>query len=703
MAIDRRSVVKAGTLLGASLLSGSASGAIAMTASNELYPDPLFTKPFVDKDEWRDAPVRHRYVHGGFADTDLRFSFYFPPPDKYEGRFFHPLMHIAGDENVAPVGRLAGIDGDSIPFAAASGAYLVESNMGSKLMLGPADITSFRASAAAAQYSRILAAEMYGPHRPFGYVYGGSGGAFKTLACAENTHGVWDGAVPFISGSPVSLPNVFTVQAHALRLLDGKFEQIVDAIDAGGSGDMFAGLNEEQKAALLEVTRMGMPPRAWFAHERLAFNYTAVVGSIIGVVFHEDPSYFQDFWTKPGYLGANPPKSLLDARVQHKTTLAGLVTTAEAKRLGLPVGITAGTRETAPAGIRLASLPQGRLQGAFLFARSGTGVGQRMMVVDVMDGIAMLGYDGSNIPALEAMKPGDAIEIDNSDYLAMQTYHRHQNPPPEYKVWDQFRGPDGQPIYPQRPLIKGYDQVGPGNSFQSGRFDCKMIHVASMMDEAAYPWQADWYRGRAKAALGDRFEQNYRIWLTDNAMHVNPSRYLTPTEGEQPKESHSTADTHIVSYAGILQQALRDVAAWAEQGVAPPHETNYRVDDGQPHLPASAAERRGVQPVVTLSANGGLRAEVKSGEVVELVGAVEAPPGGGVIVSAEWDYDGSGAYADIEQFADKQVSRSVHRNQIFAGRGTHFVTLRVTTQREAYAGTPFALLHNLARLRIIVS
>ncbi len=509
--------------------------------------------------------------------------------------------------------------------------------------------------------------------------------------------------MPFISGSPVSLPNVFTVQAHALRVLAGKFEGIVDAIDAGGSGDMYAGLDEEQTAALREVTRMGMPPRAWFAHERLAFNYTAVVGSTIGVLFEEDPSYFQDFWKLPGYLGANPPKSLLSARVQHKTRLAGLVTTAEARRLGLPVGITAGTRETAPAGIRLASLPEGRLQGSFLFARSGSGMGQRMMVVDVIDGIVMLGYNGTNIPALEAMKPGDAIEIDNSDYLAVQTYHRHQNPPAEYAVWDQFRGEGGKPLYPQRPLIKGYDQAGPGNSFQSGRFDCKMIHVNSMMDEAAYPWQADWYRGRAKAVLGDRFDNNYRIWLTDNAMHVNPSRYLMPTEGEQPKEDHSTADTRIVSYAGVLQQALRDVAAWAEKGVAPPEETQYRVDDGQIHLPASAAQRRGIQPVVTLTANGGARAEIKAGEAVELAGAIELPPGAGLIVSAEWDYDGSGAYADSETFADKTTTRGVRRSHVFARPGAHFVALRVTAQREDALGTPFAQVRNLARVRIVVS
>src|SRR6185503_3079690 len=46
--------------------------------------DPLFDTPFVDVDEWRDDPVHHRYVHGGFEGTDTLFSMYFPPPERYE-------------------------------------------------------------------------------------------------------------------------------------------------------------------------------------------------------------------------------------------------------------------------------------------------------------------------------------------------------------------------------------------------------------------------------------------------------------------------------------------------------------------------------------------------------------------------------------------------------------------------------------------
>ena len=83
----------------------------------------MYAEPFIDIDEWRDAPVRHRYVHGGFRDTELLFSFYFPPAEAYGGRFFQPLQAISGNENSAPMSmnQAFGVD-----FAIASGGYLVE-------------------------------------------------------------------------------------------------------------------------------------------------------------------------------------------------------------------------------------------------------------------------------------------------------------------------------------------------------------------------------------------------------------------------------------------------------------------------------------------------------------------------------------------------------------------------------------------------
>src|SRR3954468_7183858 len=96
--------------------------------SNELAKsfvtkDTLFKEPFVDVDEWRDKPVRHRYIHGGFTGTETRFSFYFPPKQKYLGRFFQYFTPFPDNENLA---QNAKGEEDMISFSGNSGAYFIE-------------------------------------------------------------------------------------------------------------------------------------------------------------------------------------------------------------------------------------------------------------------------------------------------------------------------------------------------------------------------------------------------------------------------------------------------------------------------------------------------------------------------------------------------------------------------------------------------
>ena len=46
---------------------------------------------------------------------------------------------------------------------------------------------------------------------------------------------------------------------YAMRVLKDKFSQIFDALEPGGSGDIYAGLNDIKKAVFEEVTKMGFP------------------------------------------------------------------------------------------------------------------------------------------------------------------------------------------------------------------------------------------------------------------------------------------------------------------------------------------------------------------------------------------------------------------------------------------------------------
>jgi hypothetical protein len=500
----------------------------------------------------------------------------------------------------------------------------------------------------------------------------------------------------------MAIPNVFSVRMHAMRILNDKFPQIVDALDAGGSGNPYAGLNEEERGALREVTRMGFPPQSWFGHRTMGVHAFAILYP--GVVM-ADPSYFKDFWTVPGYLGFNPPASLVRARLQHRSTIKAVIPMAEAERRGLPVARMAGqARGTAdkawqavqeqaarlPAAFQLATTPRDvNFLGGDLMILSGAAAGKTVQLRQIAGDVVVLGAADPKVLAL--IQPGDEVQVDNSNFLAAQTYHRHQVPGRDFYVWDQFRGPDGAPIYPQRPMLLGpIFAANAAGTIQNGRIQGKMILLENLWDREAYPWQADWYRTKVKAHLGERLDENFRLWFTDRALHGDTSKQEDPTQ--------------TVSYLGVLQQALRDLAAWVEQGRAPPESTTYKVVDGQIEVPPAAADRKGIQPVVSLAANGAQRAEVRAGQPVEFAAVIEAPPGAGQVVEAEWDFDGSGAFAVVDRLEGRRAPRvALTRSYAFARPGTYFVTLRATSQREGDANTPFAGVRNLARARVVVS
>jgi PKD domain len=663
--------------------------------------DPQFGAVTIDVDEWRDAPVRHRYVHGSFDGTEARFSFYFPPPERYEGRFFHPVMPMSGIEVLATTGLLYGAAG-SIEFAIDSGAYLVESNLGRTSPFPGEDwsVAGYRASAAVARHGRRLVAEMYGEHRPYGYLYGGSGGSLKTLAGFEGVPDVWDGAVPFVMGIPQSMPNTFSSQALALRVLREKFPQIVDALEPGGSGDMYAGLTAEQRQVLAEVTRLGFPPRAWFDVDRLAQGYTGVWAVLADNILKFDPGYFEDFWQVPGYLGYDAPQSLLDARVQHRSTVTEVIFGERARAMGLPLpmAMPRGTATELPAAIRLASpVPEGAL-GATVELLSGKAIGHAMYLTGTRDDIVIVGMGEAHVEELAHIAAGDEVSVDNSVYLAFQTMHRHQVDP-DFEPWEQFCE-GNTPIYPQRPRTIGPIMARQGSGVsQSGRFAGKMIVVQALMDEAAYPWQALWYRKQVAAQLGDRIDDQYRLWYVEHAMHTGGAE---PVAGLGSPVRPSPR-TRIVSYQGVLQQALRDVAAWVEHGIAPPASTACRYVDGQVHVPATAKPRRGPQAVVRALANGGARAEVAVGSPVRFDAHIEVPAGAGGIVAVEWDFEGGGDFPRAKEVLDPSLARFTSTvTHTFTAPGTYFPAVRVTNQRSVDAGSPHCRIQNLGRVRVVV-
>jgi hypothetical protein len=703
IALVSASIAGATMAQGASTDTNAAPAAASSTASSAApAPDPVFAQPYIDIDEWRDAPVRHRYVHGGFKGTDTRFSFYFPPKAQYQGRFFQHFTPAPDNENLAQ--RPNSPANDKISFSVASGGYFVETNGGGPAVAGfgskDPTIGAYRANAAAAQYSRVVALQMYGGKRPYGYAYGGSGGAYRTVGSMENTRGVWDGAVPHVLGSSMAIPNSFTVRMHAMRLLQDKFPQIVDAMEPGGSGDPYAGLNTEQASALREVTRMGFPLQSWFGWKTMGIHGFA---ALYGGVVMADPSYFTDFWTKPGYYGFDHPESFTGYRMQHKSTIAALVTGADAARQNLETSVTNGKTKgnvddsyAAMQGkeaqyvvaVRLSAPPPAvQFLGGDLIVLSGAAKGARLTLSRIEGDIAVFGIVDPTVAA--KLAPGDTVQADNSNFLAAQTYHRHQVPEAEFKVWDQFRGADGKPIYPQRPMLLGplFTKATAG-SIPEGNFEGKMILVESLWDREAYPWSADWYRARVEKHFGAKTDDHFRLWFTDHALH-----------GDSDTQEDAI---HTVSYVPVLNQALRDVALWVEKGIAPPASTNYRYEDGQIIVPATAAERLGIQPVVTLKANGGERAEIAAGQTVTFKGTIDVPPGTGTVIAAEWDFEGAGTFAVNSPIKPGSKTATVSITHRFDKPGTYYPALRGISQRDGDRKTAFGRIQNLGRVRVVV-
>lgn len=627
--------------------------------------DPDFDEPVIDATQDLDAPVPHRRVSGHFEGTNVRFNIYLPPRRQWDGRFFQ-LVYPLQDENASD---------ETIAFGADSGAYTVQTNGGG----------GYRADAAAAKFSRTVAADHYGrrARRAHGYIYGASGGSYQTIGAIENTTGVWAGAVPMVMGAPTSIPNNFMVRALARLVLADDAERIADAVAPGGTGDPYAGLDELERAMLREVTRMGVPLRAW-EDPRYLLGLDDPQG-LLGLgrlVRAVDPTYVDDFWTAPGYLGteASPLGDLVRAAlVDDVATIARI----DRDAAGTPTALGLDDVPAIPSTTGLDHTVLGPDGTTSLGTLSGS--------LDPATATLRIG-PGNSPEVLAALAEGGQVRIDNRWFLALHAYHRHQVPSaPGFPAWDQFRGPDGRPTLPQRPV-----EVGPGISSQvsgggthTGDIQGKVIVVQNLVDADAFPWHADWYRQRVEGALGRRgADANFRVWFNDNADH-----HLGQVDGPRANR--------LVGYTGIVQQALRDVAAWAEDGIAPPRSTRYDVDESQVDVPDEAARRRGIQPVVDLTADGTDRIEVAAGQPVTLRARVEVPPGAGAITGTEWDIEGTGSYT-ATPVRHPRRTLTVEATFTYAEPGTYLPALRATSRRDGDHETPFARVQNLDRVRVVV-
>ncbi|WP_163210033.1 hypothetical protein [Bacteroides sp. 519] len=670
-----------------------------------VYEDTVFKNPFIDVDKTINKPVKCRYIHGGF-DDGTRFSFYFPEKKAYTGRFFQYVTPFPDSETSA---QAYPDEISPIGFSITHGAYFIETNEGGKLDFADSStsressIGAYRANAACAELSRHIAKLIYDCERPYGYCYGGSGGAFRSAGSMEITKGVWDGAVPFVMGSSNAIPNVFGVRMHALRLLKDKMDDIIDALKPGGSGDPYATLTAEQRQTLQECTRMGFPIKAWYGWPYMdAHGFVVLYRTLVAM----DESYFrEDFWNKPGYLGYDNPASLQRDRVQTKGIIKRIIGQAEAERLNLVRPLSDTERGTAdrawasmgadikdkPVAYEIDVDVKDIGMGGDIIILSGPGKGKLIQITKT-EGKYVALADVNDPQLLTLLNVGDSVQVDNSDFLAVQTYYRHQVPSIDYYAWNQFRGYNNVPIYPQRPYLIGpYITMGAAGCVPDGKINGKMILCCSVWDREAFAWQGDWYRNKVKQHLGDAADDNFRLWFTDRSTHGDVD---DPTE--------------VVSYMGILFQALLDISSWVEKGIEPSKSSDYEIIDAQVILNDDGKERGGIQPVPHASIDGKERADVKPGQEVSIHVTVDAPAGTGKIIAAEWCLDDSKQFTHQVDMSKAVYSADGSRVEFdttvsYDKPGVYFPTVRVYSERNGNTQAVYTPIANLTKVRVVVN
>ena len=571
--------------------------------------DSRYNMPVIDATTAGTTPAGTPYllVHGRFLDatpgpvpeaTPAAFAFYFPTaPGVYQGRFYVGGVHqlrltgefasTAAPEDVqalTPFGVF--VSTDEVDKAAAGGAYLALYNPYQDYALTARDAlaafgnpdSQYRIPAAAAKYSRELAQTIYGyAHRPYGYIYGGSGGAYISITNAEHTIGVWDGVLPFVMGHALAIPGDFTIRLHALRVLRNrnKWPEVVDAVDPGSLHMPYDTLNAEEAGALREATRLGFPLRSWFQHGGLAGGPFFLVAAYAPIM---DPSYVDDFWSLPGYLGTDPTSSVAAARVEHPTTVLAASAPAPVPDYNaLGPAYTAYILSQYVSGpartVTLQSLPAGThdyTNDFHLHMLTGAAAGKRVKIgmVDLNTNTITFG-GGENPTVVNMIAVGDQVQVENSLYLALQTHHRHQVPYDDDVFggipggsalygWDQFRNSDGTPKYPQRlpPLVGPVGNYNSAGSVTTGHFhsSTKVLVAQSLMDIDAFAWCADWYRGRVKLdkeAQGQSLDDHFRLWVTDHANHTNTLPDATRTVNYRGRAGPGIARPQCVGRGGV--------------------------------------------------------------------------------------------------------------------------------------------------------
>lgn len=554
----------------------------------------------------------------------------------------------------------------------------------------------WRHSAAATKIAEDMVRKMYGTTgKIYGYYWGCSGGGQMAQAAAEGQTGVWEGVIivcPATRGNPA---HAFQWQGHfALALSDEKRARLmslrmvgngVNALDGLTDEEktlLYAGLNEEEKSVLNELLAAGYPLNELNSFLRLS----PITGT--NEIFHLDPTYEDDFWSKPGYAGSNPPSYLSAAKMDGFATITavsrdatGFITSVQLDPATIPAVPPASASPIGTTGQRFyVYAADGQSRVVDPSSRSEA-YGTLSGTLDRKTGLLKLSGENSSV-LLDALTKGSKIRVTNRFLLAAYFYPRHTIVPGYYQ-YDQYRDADGTPKYPQRSFsVADITTMKQGAGVLSlGNIKTKVMLFQNLSDFLAFPSWVAGYANTIEQNLGSaKADQMLRVYYQERGGHTNGG---------------------IVG--GIFNQALIDMMAWAEKGVAPKPSSQwaFELPLTQVILSPEAAVRKGLQPVVNITVNGSDHAKVDVDQPVNLVARLEMPPATGKIVQYDWTYS---TVTDATILSKPLQKVDVARTVSFTAPGNYIIRLTANGQRDGLVDPDNqTLAQNYGEVRVIVN
>jgi hypothetical protein len=630
----------------------------------------------------------------------------FPAKEFWRNRSFQQTYPIPGsgplDLNEVDLG-----------FAFANGAFTVKVNPGNPY-------GGYRVNAAATKLAKAYASQFYGNTAPiYSYLWGQSGGSAQALGAAEGTTGVWAGVIPCVIATTGLIMHSFQWQAHyALAVPLEQRSKVRQAAEVGSGLSIYDGLDDEQRSVLDELLQAGFPRlglRTALTVDTVTGDQVpvgdATVGSTVGpfpgvsgpsLVFGPgadtirqlDRTYEDDFWSKPGYAGSNPPNYLSAAKVDGFATISQIVRDAE----GVPTALKFDPA-TVPA---MGSIGTRNLQ-YYVYDAAGTTrtidetdpaktVFSLTGTLDTATSTLALPVNpnptsatAANSPVLlNALHVGDKIRINNRFFLAQVYYPRYSIVNDGNPAYNQYKDSTGKPKYPQRDVqFAGLPSGVMGGIRETGNLKTKVMVMENLEDANSFPYVAGFYQQEVKKSLGrGKADEMFRVYYQEHAGHSNGG---------------------LVQ--GIFNQMVLDLAAWAERNVTPKPSSRYTIDSmNQVAQPLSATDRMGLQPVIQLRANGGDRADVGILQPVDLAATIEMPPTTGKILQYSWTIERQGV-APVNEPAtvlgNPTEKVTVTRPLTLSVPGEYFVSLNAVGDRNGIAGTSTGV-QNLDRVRVVV-